>query len=504
VIFLYNIFFIYLRMKKNFLIILSVVFATIVAGFTTTVSAKVVKVGVSTLNWNPENNVAEGVANFSTDAPFVIEIDGVDYGYTPFSGNGGVGTVPATGSPISWAGSYVDKSIGQLKLSNDGGLPLWIYTGQGGDVFVRIDFSNADAVPRYYVALPENDPRIIINERFDLFQWGGDWIMGRTTKENNPYRYPAASIIPADYDGTEPATVTIVSGATSATVNTGIHSSNAPLFVKNRGLEGWELTNIYEHVGYLRLSNGTAATGTTYGILKTPAFGSKLSGASNVKVEFDICRFPTVGSFYFQVEGPGSITSASYIDLIENGVTYGGTNADNAITTLTPIGGATGTSLVISSDRSVGGILPAWESANNDDRKFWTHLVINIEGATSETKVVWDAKGPDVTTVASARFCLNNLLITNLSYVTGIESVTQSKSGVKVYPSVVKEGQLLNLGLPEGIGKVNIYVFDATGRLVQQLKNVSRGIPAPSQKGIFFLQIQTPEKLFATQRIIVK
>jgi hypothetical protein len=490
------------KMRRKITMSLCTVLMTVVV--MTTASAATVVVNSTTLNWNAATEVAEGVVNFSVDAPFVITIDGADYGYTPYSGNGCVGTVPATGSPIRLAGSYVDKSIGQLSLTSEGGELLWIATGSGGKIVVRVDLSYTDNIPRYYVALQRDEPNVVLRESFDLFTWGGDWTVGKVT---DAYRWQGSAIFPHEYDGTEPAITTTSTGSTTANAanpNGGITSAYSPLFVKNRDLADWDVSNLYEHAGYPRLSTGTSKGATAFmGIAKTPAFGNKLFGISNVKVEFDVCKFPTLGGFYFSIEGPGSITSGAYIDLVESGIAYGGTYADNAKTTQTAIPGATGTSIYITSE--AGGILPAWDGVN-DDPKFWTHITINISGATSETKVVWCSSEADPSTNPSAggrRFCLNNVLITNLSY-TGIKNFDTGKSGMNVYPSVINEGQPVNIQLPEGMAKANIRIFDATGRVVTQLKNAGGKITAPSQKGIFFVQVQTPDATFAPQRIIVK
>jgi hypothetical protein len=490
------------KMRRKVTMSLCTVLMTVVA--MTTASAATVVVNSTTLNWDAATKVAEGVVDFSADAPFVITIDGADYGYAPYSGNGGVGTVPETGSPIRLAGSYVDKSIGQLSLTSGDGELLWIATGSGGKIVVRVDLSYTDDIPRYYVALQRDEPNVVLRESFDLFTWGGDWMVGKVT---NGYRWHGSAIVPDDYDGTEPATATMSAGSTTANTaapNGGITSEYSPLFVKNRDLAGWDVSNLYEHAGYPRLSTGTGKGAAAYmGIVKTPAFGNKLSGTSNVKVEFDVCKFPKPGGFYFSIEGPGSITSGAYIDLVESGIAYGGTYADNAKTTQTAIPGATGTSIHITSE--TGGILPAWDGVN-DAPKFWTHITINISGATSETKVAWCAAEADPSTNPSAegrRICLNNVLITNLSHA-GIKNVDTGKPGINVYPSAVNEGQPVNIQLPEGIAKANIRIFDATGRMVTQLKNAGGEITAPSQKGVFFVQVQTPDATFAPQRIIVK
>jgi hypothetical protein len=397
----------------------------------------------------------------------------------------------------------VDKSIGQLSLTDEDGELFWMATGSGGKVWVRVDLSYSDNIPRYYIALQRDEPAVVLRESFDLFSWGGDWMMGKIT---DAFRYLGSAVNPADYDGTEPALTTMSVGSTTATAAApaGIDGTLAPLYVKNRDLAGWEVTNLYEHAGYPRLSTGS----NYYGILKTPRFGSKLTGASQVKVEFDVCDFPDTGGFLFTIEGPGSITSGTYIDLVESGVAYGGSYADAAKTTVTGIPNATGTSIAILSE--AGGIMPSWNnvSSSNDAPKFWTHIAINIAGATSETRVVWNTVGVPGITVAKptsshTRFCLNNILITNLSY-SGIKETNPSESAPKIYPSVVNEGQKLNVALPEGTAIAAIRIFDATGRLVKPINQAAGELMAPAQKGIFFVQVQTPDATFAPQRILVK
>ncbi|MDR1116300.1 MAG: hypothetical protein LBL33_09210, partial [Tannerella sp.] len=152
-----------------------------------------------------------------------------------------------------------------------------------------------------------------------------------------------------------------------------------------------------------RLSN-TAASSIDYrGILKTPAL-TTLTTAGNITVKYDVCRFAAAGPVTFRVEGAGTISSATYMDVIENGVTYGGSYTHTTTETSVTVG-----SEATSFDMTTA-MLPSWTPGLNAVIKYWTRFTVIVTGATSATKIVWDTTGATETS-AQLRCCIDNISI---------------------------------------------------------------------------------------------
>jgi photosystem II stability/assembly factor-like uncharacterized protein len=82
--------------------------------------------------------------------------------------------------------------------------------------------------------------------------------------------------------------------------------------------------------------------------------------------------------------------------------------------------------------------------------------------------------------------------------------VTETAAPVRLYPNPVMAGQPLNVQLPEGVHSVNIRVIDISGHSAQLHKNVSTTLAAPTQPGLYLLQIQLPDGSITIQKIIVE
>jgi hypothetical protein len=447
----------------------------------TAAHAAVVKAGDTVLQpVAGSENIYESVVAFPADATFNILIDELSYGFITFSGNGGVGTVAAGSNANRAAGSYVDKSIG--RLATDGN-PLWVATGQGGNVLVRVDLSNADGIPRYYIALvPAPDPAILFRESFDLCSWGSDWAKGTTLQ---PYRgqHGTPSSIPiATLDGTEPTIVNLTAATITGTPPVSSTPDLEP-FLRSRDLTGWTLVNICEMAGYVRISS------PGLGVLTTPAL-TALSEPDDVIVEFDVCRFSSDGNIVIAVEGSGAITSAAYNDLIEPGVVYGGSFTQHP----DPIYIDVATGIVLNATKE-----PQWNGVNNLV-KYWTHFRLTVTGAAADTRIKWDASG--LATASDGRLCLDNVLIRRAPLSSGIDHTLPSD--VRIYPTIVAPGSSLNIALPETTGAPWIRIADAAGRTLSSLPVADAAIAAPAQPGIYLLQIQAGGGVIATQRIVVR
>jgi hypothetical protein len=81
--------------------------------------------------------------------------------------------------------------------------------------------------------------------------------------------------------------------------------------------------------------------------------------------------------------------------------------------------------------------------------------------------------------------------------------ISNTRSEITVYPNPVGAGQLLNLNLPEGVGKVNVRIYNVSGNLVRQQDGVDNAVTMPSNTGMYIIEIQLPDGTRNTQQVIV-
>lgn len=298
----------------------------VAAGEMTLVS---VDLGGSTELPSLEDNeyVYEGTVDAPASAEFTVTINGEQYGFMPYSGNGGVGSFtgkegiayPAVGLDAAQTGTRpltysVSKSVGRMQKLSEGGSRFWCATGAAGKLFVRIDLSCGDGIPRYYFRIPEPEG-VLLHESFDLFAYSGDYM--------KPANGCAVALTPDAVDGTEPGemqawNMTNAQGANKnevgyqktwfdypTQVSGKVLASEA--YIRNRDMDGWKILNCGEKVGAIQLS----VSGTdTFGVLETPAL-SALDGTSDVTLELDIARFSTSSKnkIAVRIGGSGSFLS---------------------------------------------------------------------------------------------------------------------------------------------------------------------------------------------------
>lgn len=313
---------------------------------------------------------------------YTILVEGREYGWMPFSGNGCVGTVnnensaiPFRSDPVYYSDYAVRESVGRL-TADGSGLALYANLAQQRMITFTVDCSYGDDIPRYGLSLEPEDPTVIFEHYFDLMAWGGDWVAGNTIKGN---RVPIDNNTPSlnNVDGTEAAT-----NHTASYTNGGAKEDwtvKSALYDRNRHLEGWEGDNVIEHPGYLRINTG--------GFIKTPKF-SVLTGPTTVIVEIDVCRFSNVGPNTFTVEGGGVIKSCQYWK--------------DGATTATPaeVPGTEHTFTITEEMAS-----PYNSGTAKTGAKQWTRLRFEIEGATSESRIGL------VGVVSTSRICLDNVVV---------------------------------------------------------------------------------------------
>ena len=330
-------------------------------------------------------DIFEGKVAVPAKSGFTVEINKVAYGFAPYSGNGGVGTVNNDRACVPFytypaAEYYVRRSLG--RMASDPLNKFWINLTADARIDLRIDCTQDPF--RYDLQLVEaDDPALILAQYFDLMVYGGDWIQaGKNAKSGRMGQSTDTALI----DGTEPGE----KEASYTTFGAKIASEGeaSPAYLANRGLTGWGIAHCFEFPGYIRLSNTANSSGNMYGILTTPKL-TALSGPTSITLTFDAVRFASTSDIPVKVLAAGTIKTASV--RIEEGT---------AETAITPA--ADGQSIAITSTHC--------PKHANDDFKKWSCFTLTIDGATAETQIRWDTTGVGAES-KDGRICLDNIAI---------------------------------------------------------------------------------------------
>lgn len=346
---------------------------------------------------DPNISLFEGEVNVPAQGTFVVTINKAEYGYISYSGNGGVGTVNAMTAAVPFynldasagRGFSCKQAVGQMKLIEEGGNSFWTNLSEAGTLYIRIDATNTDGIPRYYLQLVEaEDPNLILEQNFDLFVFGGNYpevCSGTAAPSSNA----------AELDGTEPGTK---GGAKYTNTGVGMWSTiiaensqalASEAYIQNRDMEGWEALNVAEQPGALRLNKSTDS-GDKYnysGYLLTPPL-TKLTGATTITVETDMTRWAGDADIWITVEGAGTLTDAAV-------------NVNGAVApTSYP---ASGSSFIVTNEMCS-------KYANSEKPKPWTHVTLTVTGATAETRIRFDGTKGENSSVGRCLF--DNIKIT--------------------------------------------------------------------------------------------
>lgn len=347
-------------------------------------------------------DIFEGTVKMPKSSSFAINVNGEDYGFTDYSGNGGVGTVNNAKSAMPFynfteAMTYkfvVSKAIGQMTSIANGGNKFWTNLSADADVYVKVDLTNEDGIARYYFEVPETDPKVVFYEGFDLSVWGGF------------YQAPVAGTgvgTSADaiqaLDGTEPGT----KGSCSTTTN-GIDSITWPesaphsetgwktvlseKLVKNWGLEDWTFGGRGNlSAGHIRIQ---ASSSNNLCYVVTPKF-TKLTAPTTVTVTIHAFCFAAAlaGDFEIAVLGAGKFTKSA----CTNTYGYSGNGGTLTDTVFTP----------------EANLLP--KETNSVVNKSIATIVLTVEGATADTQIRF---GKDVALAAgnNGRVCIDDIKVT--------------------------------------------------------------------------------------------
>lgn len=342
-------------------------------------------------------DIFEGKAAVPAKGEFTIEINKVAYGFAPYSGNGGVGKVENmmsampyyTASEIGGAHAYeVKKAVGRMA---EGGTKFWTNLSGSAQLFVRVDLTYADGTPRYYFELVEaDDPNLVLEQNFDLFVWGGDYLLGASGSGTSP---AAADTSAAALDGTEEGTkgtagytgVAPDDWSTPGAVDESGNCIASAAYLRNRDVAGWEIAHVAEQAGMIRM-NKSSSKHQYSGWVMTPQL--PLSGATDITVEFDMCRFGNnADNIYVTIVGDGAYTAA----------------------TVNPNGGAAQQVAASGQDFVITEGLCAGQD-NKVVNKPWTHVKLSVAGATGQTRIKIDASRGSNST--KNRMLLDNIKIT--------------------------------------------------------------------------------------------
>lgn len=320
---------------------------------------------------------------------FVVMIENTTYGFTAFTGNGGVGTVNhlKASAPFYNGGVYyVRESVG--RMTSEGTLnKFWVNTGVAGSFSIKIDLTNADAIPRYYIKWDETiDSKIVLAQYFDLFSYGGDWVnyfKGTASGTTGTGKDAATD----NCDGTEDGTQGILAG-TGLGKNIASSADASPAYIANRNLTGWDITNGFEFPGYIRLSNSKSGTTNLYGEMTTPKL-SALTAATNVTLTFDALRFASTEDIKVAIIGGGTFAAVK--------VRVEGSGSEGSIAPA-----ADNMSFAITSAHTP-------KHANSVAPKPWSNFTVSISGATANTQIKWDCT--TASTSSEGRICFDNIIV---------------------------------------------------------------------------------------------
>lgn len=261
------------------------------------------------------NEVSPGIWEAYVDSPAqssaTLVLDGIQYGFKPFSGAGGLGSCMNEKSALPYYNFtvahdnfyYVEKSYGEVALVDGGASPFWIGLKEPARIHFVYD-STRPSGATYYLEVVKDNPEVIFDEQFDLFTFGGD---------ANFYIPGTSYSSVTEYDGLTAGTRGGAAWNATADGNkmfdypAAVRSALAGrTYMSNRGVDGWTFVRAGERPGGIQLNQGSNYDS----YLVTPEFSS-ISGSQNAEVTLQISRFSATSKseIYVDILGDGSFTS---------------------------------------------------------------------------------------------------------------------------------------------------------------------------------------------------
>jgi len=365
---------------------------------------KVNVAGNATTLSKPEKDVEffEGTVDMPATGSFKINISGTDYGFTSYSGAGGIGTVNNMMSAIPFYNMTAemtykftaDKAFGQMTPVADGGNAFWLNMAAAAKVKVSVDLTLEGGAPRYRFEKVANDSKVVFYEGFDLSVWGGMY--------QAPVKGTSVSGDISLLDGSEPGTQSGASTTANGIDNfcwpasiplDGTEKTLSDKLIQNWGLQDWTFKKAFLSVGHLRV---TSTATNAYSYTLTPKF-TKLTAPTTVTISLDAWNFAAlVTNLSFKVVGAGKFTKAVV------------TNTEGYNQTFTA-----GTTATLTEDTFVPDAQMIVKPANNNVvNKVIAHIELTVEGATSETQF-WMGTGTEpIASTKDARVCIDYIKVT--------------------------------------------------------------------------------------------
>jgi len=348
------------------------------------------------------SEVYVGTIDMPASATFTINKDNVDYGFTSYSGAGGIGTVNSVFSSVPFVNltsdmTYkfkVSKAIGQMSATNAGGNAFYANMDAAAKVQIRADFSADPAIYRFEVV--NEDANLVFYEGFDLCTWGGF------------YQAPVKGGKPADAStagskGTEPVVMSSVSTTANGFDNfcypstmtlDGSETHINDTLMTNWGLQDWTFKKGYLSCGHIRIG-ATLSGSTAVSYVITPKF-TKLTSATNVTVTIEGFDFASsVLHQHFAIVGDGKYTGAT----VTNTAGYNETFTVSTDGLLTE-----------KSFDPNGTMFP--KHANADFNKTMTKVVLQVEGATANTQIRLGTDDTPIGDLKEVRICIDYIKVT--------------------------------------------------------------------------------------------
>lgn len=258
-------------------------------------------------------NVYEAVVDVNVNSTIALNLDSKMYGFASYSGAGGIGDCKSEFAALPYYNFtanhtqlyHVERAIGEVSAIDNGGNNFWVNLTAPGKVRVVYD-ANYGVSGSYYLELvKDDDPKVVLDESFDLFTCGGDivWVLQGSQYGSDP----------ASYDGISAATPKKANWNASGSKNvmwdypTKVASDVvSKTYMTNRGVADWEFARVDERPGALQLNNGNDCD--SYMI--TPKL-SKLEGTTDINLTVEIARYSSTShsELYVEVLGGGEFIS---------------------------------------------------------------------------------------------------------------------------------------------------------------------------------------------------
>lgn len=324
----------------------------------------------------------EVVFNAPASGEMILVADGLECGFTPYSGAGGLGQCKNLFSALPYYNFTdnhttlykVGKATGAMYPLSDGGAKFWLNMSEPATIRAVMDLSYGSYGSYYFEVVKEDRDDVILDEDFDLFTCGGDqtWFLKGTLYE------PSADAYDGLMAGTKGKASWNATGSKNVMWDYPAQVGNvlaSEAYIKNRGVDnGWIFQSVDERPGGVQVGQATSMPKLT-----TPPF-EKLSGPSNVQLTIELNRYGAGSSqdILVVLKNGGMFKSghAHQTEAVDvNGVHFDAIDVD--------ITGLDSDTYVITQDYC----MLHYSAFNTSPFKAVSTFDLNIEGATPDTRI---------------------------------------------------------------------------------------------------------------------